>query len=719
MKLSGSLSAWLLAATAIAQDAPVAPRVTPTSGVDRVLHDQRDADSPWAVGRNWKASFGRDGFQFVPFFGSEAPRNFPVRCTLQSVRVGGKAIEVAGAVAATRAAERYTYQRGAVKEIYDLALDHVEQTIVVDTAEPGDVEVVFAIASELVEDPSQPGIQFANSFGAVGYRDAFLLRGDERVPLEPTHVDGAITLRVPAAWRGAGPVVIDPIFYTQATTAGLPVINGWPDLAYDATNEAWLLAWEISWSFSDFDIYSQMFDRGGAVLLGSTRIVDSTTALCRHPRIANRRDVAKFLIVCDRTDPLVAGGRTMVYHMVRDAVPSGSTTALTMTSSAALTGPAFTPDVGGDSGDSSGSDFPVVWLQGNTGNAVYMRWVRPDGQLTPGAPAQIAFSSQPFAGLRISKTNGRDRLVTPMWLAVFSMRMSNQAHDIVALPISPTGAGAPFTIDWSASDDRNPSVSIPLTTSGTSPRFVVTCERQNPAQARAIVYEPVGQNILSNSDLTGIGIGPYWFRMQSDGTRFVCTSSPDAFTVEASTLAYLPATHSWVRQDGPHPMPGAPSNPSIASIAGGGGGLTEYGVAYIDQNIGTGRTVLMRFNGHADGWILSASNTGCNGLQLGWANMPYLGNTVSFPLGSFGSDLPVLAFGEPTNNPVPLCGTCQIGLRTDRPIQLFAGITQLDITIPPLVELVGFVFAVQGVAVGSGPCLGGLSLSDTWWMTVR
>jgi hypothetical protein len=50
---------------------------------------------------------------------------------------------------------------------------------------------------------------------------------------------------------------------------------------------------------------------------------------------------------------------------------------------------------------------------------------------------------------------------------------------------------------------------------------------------------------------------------------------------------------------------------------------------------------------------------------------------------------------------------------------MFPGLSLLQITIPPRLDLVGFVFAVQGIAVGSGTCLGALKLSDTWWMRVR
>ncbi|MBL9076612.1 MAG: hypothetical protein JNL08_03860 [Planctomycetes bacterium] len=713
--------AVLWAATAAAQD-PTFPHDLPRSpAFARVLHHDTDPERPGAVGNGWKAAFGRDGFCYVPFFGSAAERDYPLRTQLAEVRVGGSHLAFAADIAAVRTGDRYVYDRGAVREYYDLTREHVEQTIVVPHAPPGDVTVVLAIDSELREDTARPGIQFANALGSVGYGDAFLLRDGRRLPIETTFADGRITLHVPAALRDDGPVVIDPIYYTQPTNPGFPTPSGWPDLAFDVTHESWLVVWEVPWSITDFDLYSQMFDRHGIAIPGSERTIDATTASCRHPRVANHNQSNTFLVVCDRSDPQTASGRTQVWHALRAASPGGAMGPLVQTSSPTATGPAFAADVGGDSGSTNGGPFAVVWLQTGPGaNTLHLRYVASNGQPWSGTATQVLSWGSPFSNLRISKTNGRDRLAAPMWLAVFSVQMAGQVHDTAALPISPVaGAGQPDTIESAPADDRNPSVTIPFASPSGATWFAVTSERQNPRQPRVTIYEPATRTIVQRSDLGSIGIGPYWLRLQTDGLRFVCTSSPNAVTIEASTLVFDGVTKVWSRQDGPHPLPGAPSNPSIASIAGSGGGLIDYGIAYIDGNLAGGRTVLTRFNGHADGMLLSAAGTGCQGLLLEWANLPYLGNTVSFPLSNYGSDLPCLALGEPTANPLPLCGPCQIGLRLDVPFALYPGLAQLDVTIPPLVDLVGVTFGVQGLAIGSGTCLDALRFSDTWWMTIR
>src|SRR5262249_53815027 len=47
-------------------------------GAGQVLFDAPGDGSVWAITRTYKAAFDSDGLEFVPFLGSQAPRNFPV-----------------------------------------------------------------------------------------------------------------------------------------------------------------------------------------------------------------------------------------------------------------------------------------------------------------------------------------------------------------------------------------------------------------------------------------------------------------------------------------------------------------------------------------------------------------------------------------------------------------------------------------------------------------
>src|SRR5262245_43643796 len=83
-------------------------------GATEVLFDEPGDGALYAVGRNWKARFASDAVSFVPFLGSDAPRDEIVRFVLASVRVGGELLELRTDVAPIRDGESIRYARGAV-----------------------------------------------------------------------------------------------------------------------------------------------------------------------------------------------------------------------------------------------------------------------------------------------------------------------------------------------------------------------------------------------------------------------------------------------------------------------------------------------------------------------------------------------------------------------------------------------------------------------------
>lgn len=705
-----------LASLATAQDPPhPIPTNPPRTGiVDRVTHDAADGVTPWAVGADWKASFGRDGFTFVPFFGATAPRNFPVRFELVEVRVGAGALPFARDVAALRTGDRYEYTRGPVFERYDLSLSHVEQTIVVDTAEAGDIDVVFGIASELAEDPTQHGVQFRNGWGQVDYGQAFLVRGAERIAL-PTHcVDGQLRLHVPAALRGDGPVVIDPLVTTHATGIPLSHPSQFPDVAWDEGRQVWLTVFQHAYSATDMDMRTELYDSAGVPIPGSSRFVDASTANAYNGRVANSRGPGVFAVVYELSDPAVASGRAQIHGMVFPAIVTGTPSQRVLLSNPANGHTAVSPDVGGDPAIANGSPFQVAWLE--AGGEVWTRRINASGVALGTGPVRLVQHGATFANLRISKANGRGRVNQPGWLLTWAHSLQG-AFVIDALLIDAGGAaGAPLTL--TSGDDRYPEVTEPFAGPNGQLRFAISYERQLPAQARAVVYEPTTQVVVTNQNLTTVGIGPFWLRMRSDGVRFACTSSPDGARIELATLAYDQANDTWIRQDGPYALPGAPHAPAMATRASAGGAVAECACVYVDTSVFGGRNKLTLYRAHAPGTVFGFAGTGCNGLSIGFTDYPLLGTTIGFPVSGHGTDLACVAFGEPLANPVALCGSCQIGLRLDMPMQFFVT-DQLNVSIPDRPALVGSTFGVQSFALGSGPCLSGLTLGDTLWVTIR
>jgi hypothetical protein len=153
--------------------------------LDRVHHDVDSNGVLWARGRAYKASFGDHGATYIPFFGSDAPRNFPVTFSLGSATQGGSHIEFAQHADARRDSDRITLDRGAIREVYDITVDGVEQSFDLDQhAADGELELRIGYESELEAVVRGDGLASQNELGRVDYSRAVAIdaRG-ERIAL--------------------------------------------------------------------------------------------------------------------------------------------------------------------------------------------------------------------------------------------------------------------------------------------------------------------------------------------------------------------------------------------------------------------------------------------------------------------------------------------------------------------------------------------------------
>jgi len=130
------------------------------------IHTQADdpeggAYGIWAAGRDYKVSF-HDGATFVPFLGSDAPRNHPVTFAPVRVRAGGAWLSLDDDVAPARMGDRVSYDRGAVVELYALEPGGMEQLFVFDAPTPdGALVLAIDVDSELACTSNAPGFDFA------------------------------------------------------------------------------------------------------------------------------------------------------------------------------------------------------------------------------------------------------------------------------------------------------------------------------------------------------------------------------------------------------------------------------------------------------------------------------------------------------------------------------------------------------------------------------
>jgi hypothetical protein len=251
---------------------------------------------------------------------------------------------------------------------------------------------------------------------------------------------------------------------------------------------------------------------------------------------------------------------------------------------------------------------------------------------------------------------------------------------------------------------------------------MVTYERQNPSPAAiGLVFDAGFFPYVLPTDLTQqFGLSPFWVRVDSDGNRFAVTNGPGAAGLHVIYVATLGVVNgAFALHEAPQTLAGAlPPNlpfdaiqPAIASKRSGGGGRTEYGVAFISRNTVPQRAYLATYRGHGSTGV-TARATGCGtAATIQITGVPVLGETFTVQVP--GPGLSGLIVGTPTNAPLPFCPGCTIGVSGNG----FPGM--LTVPVPLTHSFAGLTFAFQGWTFGSGPCLGAISLSNTLDVTLQ
>ncbi len=357
---------------------------------DRLHFDEVAGGSQWVRGRTYKASAGADGFTYIPFLGSDAPRNFPVRFELDRASIGGEALELAPGGAVHRDGMRFVLDRGPVEVRYDLGLDCVEQSFAVEAAgADGDMELVLAVTSELGGVPDGGQFRFEGPSGGVTYGTATVLDGAGRELAIPTHLSSGarghfgmeLTLTVPASFlrHAQGTVVVDPVIATYAVSTILGDQRD-VDMAYDESTDRWVYVLEEQFSGSDVDLIVLMLRSSDGAYRGS-RYVDMSSDPWENPSIASVNGANKCLIAAEVDTQFNRPA-------IRGRLYSPGTGAIE---------PAFTidgsgvsnkhrPDVGGDPSNDPNGKFMAVWQAEFTSSGaswIFGRTVSPTGTLGP------------------------------------------------------------------------------------------------------------------------------------------------------------------------------------------------------------------------------------------------------------------------------------------------------------------------------------------------
>ncbi len=434
--------------------------------LDRLYYTTQEDGTIWVTAKTYKASFGTQGATFIPFLGSRAPRSFPLAMSLDSSTVDGHAIPLQPAAAPVRDGDRITIDRGLIQEVYELGLESMEQTFVVtERLASGDLKFLVHLQSEMSLSEGTEGFTYSNELGSVNYGRAFVREPDgTRVPVESRAAQGGVEIVVGRDYLASAtfPLVVDPVVTTFAIDT-LTYDSVESDVAYDLTNDRYLVVYERVVNASDSDIYGILFDANGP---GSTFILlDNTGENWRNPQCANLNSANQFLMVAQAYNVLGAPNWS-IFGMTISA-----TTAVANNKFQISTGDSIheqvLADVGGDSYDGPGGTYYcVTWQRNyNVGDTdVHARLVTASSTLF--GPGTILLSNSGNSideWPSVSKSNGILGGAAA-WTIAWHRNYSAGEHDIFAAQIAWNGVvvSPPVGIYTAAGLEYQPRVSSPL-----------------------------------------------------------------------------------------------------------------------------------------------------------------------------------------------------------------------------------------------------------------
>jgi len=426
--------------------------------------DTDELGSVWVRGATYKASFDARGVTYVPFFGSRAPRNFPVRFELESAVCGDEAIALSTPASALREGSNVRIDRGSIDEVWEMSLEAAEQTFVLEERPVGgDLLLRVSIESELSRGESAHGLDYANEHGRVRYGRAFVREADgTRTPVASRLVDGGIEIEVARDMldRASYPLTIDPIVSTFVADSG-DADHLSADVSYDLSTDRYLVVYSEVFSASDYDVAYQL--RNG---LGSSPTFDYIDMTSQNwygnPCCANLNTANQFLVVCTAngvpgTENSVIRGRTinpspLVLGASFNISPTG------------LGGTRWHCDVGGDPYIGT-AYYCVVWetANGSTEADIYARLVAPDSTLLGSGPIAISTSVGTLDKFpRVSESNGQLGSQAA-WNIVWQRNTTTNLGEVLGAQLDFSGAlmTAPFFISSGTLDDTGAEVSSP------------------------------------------------------------------------------------------------------------------------------------------------------------------------------------------------------------------------------------------------------------------
>ncbi len=268
------------------------------------------------LGGDYRVAFDGGGAVFTPALGRRAPRTYPLRLQLVSIRRGAdEVVAVAPGVRPRLDGRGAVYDREAgVTERFEVRPEGVALSY--EFARPiagsGDLVVRLAVHTDLAVPRGEgaAGLTLAaegiggvhiggvTGIAADGARAPGTLRGDGR----------GVELVLPADFveDARYPLVLDPIIGATFEVGNPSQDDVNADVAFDFSNGVYLVVWQREFSGGDVDIRAQRVDAAGALSGNAVEVTDLTAGVAINPTVASVNATDRFL-VCWQEGPSVFG----------------------------------------------------------------------------------------------------------------------------------------------------------------------------------------------------------------------------------------------------------------------------------------------------------------------------------------------------------------------------------------------------------------------------
>ena len=695
----------------------------------RVHFDQPVADGPlWAGADAWKASFDGTGCTVIPFFGSDAPHNVPLRLELAQITVGAEPLALP-AGQPRRDGQRIATRRGSVEEVIDTAVAGLEQSWVFATLpNRGAITVDLRMQGDYVVTPTTAGLRFTSRFGHFDYHGAVAVDADgRRLPLTIGWDGDSAQLTVPASFvaEAALPLVVDPFlngWFLLGSTAPAGQTQRDSDVAsFQALGGRTLLVWLRQWSATDADCWGLMFD-GNLGLVQTDFMIDFTSEDWLEVACAGNNYAQNFLVVSEVRIGIQHSifGRTIAAN-----ASQGNLITIERDGVVGTPGNNFHPDVGSDPTFAPGRYTVVFHKRLVFDSSIFMRQLQTNGALVTTNAIKLSVGTEEFTRPAISKSCGQAN-GNQQYLVTFQRTWPAPPfdQDLWGRFVQWNGAlpAAMFPLATSVGEETMGSPSSPIDSGSQRLWPMVNSWAGNTTLPRNLDCRLVradGSVFTSSNIGSGIpGMDHADAEVDADGTRFVVAYTRGGTQEEAITIAHLPATNQ-LRIESRTGLQTSSSDVKgqcniVADYSGGTLPSPRYFVSF--TYVTTNSLNLVNFGGFTGGSTLfSSRDSYCtNQLPISVTGSPVIGQTLFVSVNN-NSPLAASIFGFPDSISLGLLGcNCLQGVA----VGAIYGPASFAWTVPNNPTFVGTALAVQGFELGT-ECLSLFNLSDIVDFTLR